>query len=143
MCGEGCGRVYGVNGEVCWRVGKGCGERNERVVGKCVRVWGPNTLLPISPPSPYLFLHLPLPPPHPNTLSYTSSHSSSHIFSSSPHTPTHFPTIPTSPLTFSKSGEVTMRQSFCARSVWQSYWQPSALTFPIHTGTLNLTKRAC
>ena len=23
--GEGCGRVYGVSGEVCWRVGKGCG----------------------------------------------------------------------------------------------------------------------
>ena len=26
-CGEGCGRVYryGVSGEVCWLVGKGCG----------------------------------------------------------------------------------------------------------------------
>ena len=22
MCGEGCGRVYGVSGEVCWHVGK-------------------------------------------------------------------------------------------------------------------------
>ena len=28
-------------GEVCWRVGKGCGERNGGGVGKCVRVWGP------------------------------------------------------------------------------------------------------
>ena len=23
---EGCGRVYGVSGEVCWRVGRGMGE---------------------------------------------------------------------------------------------------------------------
>ena len=25
-CGEGCGRVYGVSGEVCWHVGRGMGE---------------------------------------------------------------------------------------------------------------------
>ena len=30
-CGEGCGRVHGVSGEVCWRVGKGCGERCREV----------------------------------------------------------------------------------------------------------------
>ena len=28
MCGEGCGKVYGVSGEVCWREGEGCEERN-------------------------------------------------------------------------------------------------------------------
>ena len=41
---EKCGRVYGVSGEVCWHVGKGCGEKNGGSVGKCVGVWGPNTL---------------------------------------------------------------------------------------------------
>ena len=30
-----CGKVYGVSGEVCWRVGKGCGEGNGEDVGKC------------------------------------------------------------------------------------------------------------
>ena len=106
----GCGKVYGVSGKVCWRVGKGCGEGSGEDVGKCVEVWGPNTLIipHISLPSrPHLFLHLPLPPPHLITLSYTSFYTSSHIPPSSPHTPTHFPTIPTSPFTFSKCGEVT------------------------------------
>ena len=57
--------------EVCWRVGKGCGEGNGEDVGKCVEVWGPNTfLIPhISLRSPYL-----------------------------PHTPSHFPTPPFIPL---------------------------------------------
>ena len=107
----GCGKVYGVSGEVCWRVGKGCGQGNGEDVGKCVEVWGPNTLLipHISLPSPFPTFPL-TPPPHPITLSYTSFHTgtSSHIPPSSPHTPTHFPTIPTSPFTFSKCGEVTM-----------------------------------
>ena len=51
----GCGKVYGVSGEVCWRVRKGCGEGNGKDVGKCVEVWGPNTLLipHISLPSPF------------------------------------------------------------------------------------------
>ena len=40
----GCGKVYGASGEVCWHVGKGCGEGNGEDVGKCVEVWGPNTL---------------------------------------------------------------------------------------------------
>ena len=31
----GCGRVYGVNGKVCWRVGKGCGEENGGNVLRC------------------------------------------------------------------------------------------------------------
>ena len=97
MCGEGCGREYGVSGEVCWRVGKGCREKNGGGVGKCVRVWGPNTLPPTLPhisltslPSPfptssltsptlqhtflhllsYLFPHFPFLPPHPNIFSY-------------------------------------------------------------------------
>ena len=52
----------------------------------------------LSPHSPHLSLHLPLPPPHPNILSSTFCHTSSHISPSSPHTPTYFPTpIPTSP----------------------------------------------
>ena len=29
--GEGCGRVYGVSGEACWHVGKGCEERCREV----------------------------------------------------------------------------------------------------------------
>ena len=91
--GEVCGGVYGVSGEVCWREGEGCGERNGGGVGKCVRVWGLNTLPPTLPHISFLTL----PPPHPNTLSYTSSHTSFHISPSFPHTPTHFPTpIPTS-----------------------------------------------
>ena len=86
-----CGKVYGVSGEVCWRVGKGCGEGNGEDVGKCVEVWGPNTFLiphislpspfptsPLTSPTPHhTFLHLsylfPIPsflPPHPNTFSY-------------------------------------------------------------------------
>ena len=139
---EKCERVYGVSGEVCWRVGKGCEERNGGGVGKCVRVWGSNTLpstLLTSPPSPHsprFFLHLPLLPPHSNTLSYIFSLTSFYIFPSSRHIPTHFSTIPTSPLTFSNCGEVTMRRSFCGEVnvakiscgediMRQSYWQPS------------------
>ena len=33
--------VYGVSGEVCRRVGKGCGEGNGGDVGTCTEVWGP------------------------------------------------------------------------------------------------------
>ena len=101
-----CCRVYGVSGEVCWRVGKGCGERNGG--GVTYEDVGPeHTSSHISLSSfPSPFLHLPLPPTHPHTLSYTF-HTSFHISPSFPHTPTHFPTIPTS-LTFSKCGEVTM-----------------------------------
>ena len=36
--GKGCGRLYGVSGKVCWRVGKECGERNGGGVWECVRV---------------------------------------------------------------------------------------------------------
>ena len=36
MCGS--GKVYGESGEVCWREGEGCGERNRGGGGKCVRV---------------------------------------------------------------------------------------------------------
>ena len=73
---------WGRGWESVWRVGKGCGEKNGGGVVKCVRVWGPNTLPHISP-SPHLSLHLPLPPPHPNTLSYPSL---SHLF---PHLAPH------------------------------------------------------
>ena len=92
-----------MKGEVCWLVGERCGEKNRRGVGKCVRVWGPNTLFPTLPHISFTSLPSPFPtslltPPHPNTLSYTSSHTSSHISPSSPHNPTHFLTpIPTSP----------------------------------------------
>ena len=58
--------MYGVSGEVCWRVGKGCGERNGEDVGKCVEVWGLNTLLipHISLPSPFPTSPLTFPTPH-------------------------------------------------------------------------------
>ena len=35
---EKCGKVYGVSGEVCWHLGKGCGEGNGEDLGKCVEV---------------------------------------------------------------------------------------------------------
>ena len=44
MCGEGCGKVYGVSGRVCWREGEGCGERNGGGVGKCGALTHSNTL---------------------------------------------------------------------------------------------------
>ena len=126
----GCGKVYGVSGEVCWRVGKGCGEGNGEDVGKCVEVWGPNTLLiphislpspfppsPLTSPTPhhtflhllwYLFPHLFFLPPHPNTFSYY------------PHISLHLLKVwrsyhETKFLWRSYCGEVTM---------WRSYWQP-------------------
>ena len=105
---EKCGRVYGVSGKVCWRVGKGCGEGNGGDVGKCVEVWGPNTLLIphiSSLPSPFPTSPLTSPTPHHTFLQFLS-----YLFPHLPflpHTPTHFPTIPTSPFT-SKCGEVTM-----------------------------------
>ena len=97
--------MYGVSGEVCWCEGEGCGERNEGSVLGC---GAPTHFLPhfptspSSPHSPHLPLHLPLLPPHVNTLSYTSTppliYTSFHISSSFPHIPTHFPPpIPTSP----------------------------------------------
>ena len=113
----GCGKVYGVSGEVCWRVGKGCGERNGEDVGKCVEVWGPNTLL-----IPHISLHLPLPPPHPITLSYTSFYTSSHIPPSYPHTPTHFPTIPTHLPSPSQSvAKLPCDEVSVAKLLWRSY----------------------
>ena len=101
--------VYGVSEQVCWRAGKGCGERNEGGVERCLGCGAPTLFHPHL--LPHLSLHLPLPPPHPNTLSYTSSHTSSIIFPSSPHIPTRFPIIPTSPPT---SQSVT-------KYLWRSY----------------------
>ena len=123
---EKCGRVYGVIGEVCWRVGKGCGERNGGGVGKCVGIRSPNTLPPTLPnissltSSPHLSLHLPLPP----------------------HTPTHFSTPPLIPLptsslptphpnTFSYYPHISphllkvWRSYHVMKFLWRSYWQPS------------------
>ena len=53
-------------------------------------MWGPNTLSPTPP-------HISLPSPFPTSPSahLPSSYNSSHISPSSPHTPIHFPTIPT------------------------------------------------
>ena len=91
MCGEwrSVGRVWeSVWGE--WESVLACGERMwGGDVGKCVEVWGPNTLLiphislpspfptsPLTSPTPHhTFLHLlsyllPHLPPHPNTFSY-------------------------------------------------------------------------
>ena len=45
--------MHGVSGEMCRRVGKGCGERNGGGVEKCVRVWSPDTLPPTFLPSPF------------------------------------------------------------------------------------------
>ena len=85
MCGEWRSVVEctGVRGD--WGSVLACGERNGGGVGKCVWVWGPNALPHISS----LTSPIPLSPitsPHPKTLSYTSSHTSSHISPSSPHT---------------------------------------------------------
>ena len=102
-CGGRCGREHGVSGEVCWRVGKGCGEKNGGGVGKCVRVWGPNTLPHISLPSP--FPTSPLTPTHFPTPPLIPLPTSPLLPPTSQQVPTHFPT---SPLTFSKCGEVTM-----------------------------------
>ena len=110
----GCGKVYGVSGEVCWRVWKGCGERNGEDVGKCVEVWGPNTLLisHISLPSPFPTSPLTSPIPH-HTFLHLLSYLLPHPSFLSPH-PSTFSYYPhTSPFTFSKCGEVTMRRSFC------------------------------
>ena len=97
---EKCGRVYGVSGggmwesvwgeKVCWRVGKGCEERNGGGVGKYAGCGAPThfphlllhfiflyiSLTSFTPNSlsynslSYLFPHLPFLAPHPNTFSY-------------------------------------------------------------------------
>ena len=80
-------------------------------------MWGPNTLL-----IPHISLHLPLPPPHSITLSYTSFHTSSHIPPSSPHTPTHFPTIPTHLPSPSQSvAKLPCDEVSVAKLLWRSY----------------------
>ena len=93
-----CGKVYGVSGEVCWRVGKECGEGNGKDVGKCAEVRGPNTLLiphislpspfPTSPlTSPYTPSHFPTPPFVPLPTSLLPPPTPQHIFLLSPHLP--------------------------------------------------------
>ena len=130
----GCGKVYGVSGEVCWRVGKGCGEGNEEDVGKCVEVWGPNTLLiphisslpsplptsPLTSPTPrHTFLHL---------LSYLFPHSS--FLSPHPNTFSYYPHISLHLLKVWQSYHVTkfLWRSYCGEvTMWRSYWQPLRL----------------
>ena len=105
----GCGKVYGVSGEVCRRVGKGYGEGNGGDVGKCIEVWSPNTLLIphiSSLPSSFPAFSLTSSTPH-HTFLHLLSYLFPHLPFLPPH-PTHFPTIPTSPFTFSKCGEVTV-----------------------------------
>ena len=124
----GCGKVYGVSGKVCWRVGKGCGEGSGEDVGKCVEVWGPNTLLipHISLLSRlHLSLRLPLPPPHPITLSYTSFYTSSHIPPPSPPTPQHiFLLSPHLPSPSQSVAKLPCDEVSVAKLLWRSYWQP-------------------
>ena len=118
----GCGKVYGVSGEVCWRVGKGCGERNGEDVGKCVEVWGPNTLLipHISLPSPFPTSPLTSPTPH-----HTFLHLLSYLFphpSFLPHSPTYFPTIPTHLPSPSQSvAKLPCDEVSVAKLLWRSY----------------------
>ena len=115
MSWEGCGRVYryGVSGEVCWPVGKGCGERNGGGLGKCVRVWGPNTLPPTLP-------HISLTSPFPTspftspTLQHTFLHLLLYLF---PHLPP-----PASPHTFLLSPHISPH----VPKMWRSYWQPKS-----------------
>ena len=109
--------------------GKGCGERNEEGVGKCVRLWGPNTLphisfltFPyISSYLPHTPTHFPTPPLIPVPLPTSPLHppTPQHIFLQSPHLP-HLLKVwrsfhVTKFLWRRYRGEVTM---------WRSYWQP-------------------
>ena len=119
MCGEWRSVVWvweSVWGE--WGSVLACGERMWREewedVGKCVEVWGPNTLLirHISLPSPFPTSPLTSPTPH-----HTFLHLLSYLFPHPSFLPPHSNTFSyyphTSPFTFSKCGEVTMRRSFC------------------------------
>ena len=59
-------------------------------------------------------------PPHPNTLSYTSSHTSSHISTSSPHTPTHFSTpIPHLPSPSQSVAKLPCDEVSVAKLLWK------------------------
>ena len=126
----GCGKVYGASGEVCWRVGKGCGEGNEEDVGKCVEVWGLNTLL---------IPHIPLPSPFPTSplISPTSHHTFIHLLSylfphpsflpPHPNTFSYYPHISLHLLNVWRSYHVTkfLWRSYCGEvTMWRSYWQP-------------------
>ena len=106
-CGERFGRVYGVSGEVC---GGRCGEVC------CGAPKGSNfpgyTYPHISPHLSSMPTHFLTPP---STLPHISPHLSLHL-PLLPHTPTHFATpIPTSPLTFSKCGEVSVPELPCGK----------------------------
>ena len=119
---EKCGKVYGVSGEVCWRVGKGCGEGNGEDVGKCVEVWGPNTRFNsphfptltfpyISPYLPHTPSHFPTPLFIPLPTSLLPPLTPQHIFLLSPHLPSPSQSVAKLPC-----DEVCV-----AKLVWRSY----------------------
>ena len=123
----GCGRVYGVSGEVCRRVGKGCGEGNGGDVGKCIEVWGPNTLfIPhiSSLPSPFHAFPLTSSTPH-----HTFLHLLSYLFP-------HLPFLPPHPKTFSYYPYITLhflkvwRSYHVTKFLWRSYWQSARSSLP-------------
>ena len=139
----GCGKVYGVSGEVCWRVGKGCGEVNGEDVGKCVEVWGPNTLLipHISLPSPFPTSPLTSPTPH-HTFLHLLSYLFPHPFFLPPHPNTfsYYPHISLHLLKVWRSYHVTkfVWRSYCGEvTMWRSYWQPLK-PLPAYTDTSSL-----
>ena len=115
--------------EVCRRVGKGCGEGNGGDVGKCVEVWGTNTLLipHISLPSPFPAFPLTSPTPH-----HTFLHLLSYLF---PHLPPH-------PNTFSYYPYITLhflkvwRSYHVTKFLWRSYHVAKLLATPYPTYTV-------
>ena len=103
---------------MCWRVGKGCGERNGGGVGKCVWVWGPNTLPHIS-----LTSHFPTSPLTSFTPQHTFLHLLSYLFP-------HLPFLALHPNTFSYYPHISphllkvWRSYHVTKFLWRSYWQP-------------------
>ena len=103
--------------KVCWRVGKGCEERNGGGVGKYAGCGAP-THFPTSPP---------LPPSHPNTLSNTSL---SYFFP-------HLPFLAPHPNTFSYYPHISPH----LLKVWQSYHVTKLLWRSYHVAKLLATVR--
>ena len=130
MCGKwrSVGRVYGLSGKVCWRVGKECGEGNGGDVEKCVDVWGPNTLLipHISLPSPFPTSPLTSPTPH-----HTFLHLLSYLFP-------HLPFLPPHPYTFSYYPHISLH----LLKVWRSYHVTKFLWRSYHVAKLLATGKS-
>ena len=102
-------------------------------VGKCVEVWGPNTLLipHISLPSPFPTSPLTSPTPH-----HTFLHLLSYLFphpSFLPHSPTYFPTIPTHLPSPSQSvAKLPCDEVSVAKLLWRSYHVAPSSPTPQH-----------